>query len=350
MHKDIKNEIRVLNTIRAFASLIVLISHYSNVTKVFGGVLGKGGGQIGVMLFFVLSGFLMTYLYAKKDFTHKSIYKYFVARFARVVPLFIFMVITSYLLQFINTISLYDINSISLLITHLLFINGVSVLWTIPVEIQYYMLFVFLWLFIYKLSIKFYGFIVLFVLSLILSTLDAPLLHLLNHEITLNIIKALPYFLVGSAFGLIFTSSIKNNKYVSNYWGLSIFILLLVFPQIFHAIFNRELILWGNPLVLLSVSLFFYTVVFLTPSKSIIYANCLGDYFGKISYSLYLWHLPILYSMKAVAREHKFLIFPLYLLAVVIVASLSYYLLEDPLRKLLRHYFNKNSTAKKCTK
>ena len=45
--KLLRMEIRKLNTLRGIAALIVLISHYSNATNLFHGVLGTGGGQFG---------------------------------------------------------------------------------------------------------------------------------------------------------------------------------------------------------------------------------------------------------------------------------------------------------------
>jgi peptidoglycan/LPS O-acetylase OafA/YrhL len=60
-------EIRKLNTLRGLAALIVVISHFSNATNWLSGRLGKGAGQFGVMLFFILSGFLMSYLYMSKE-------------------------------------------------------------------------------------------------------------------------------------------------------------------------------------------------------------------------------------------------------------------------------------------
>ena len=61
-------EIRKLNTLRGLAALIVFITHFSDITNWLGGVLGGGSGAYGVMLFFLLSGFLMTYLYLERDF------------------------------------------------------------------------------------------------------------------------------------------------------------------------------------------------------------------------------------------------------------------------------------------
>ena len=51
-------EIRKLNALRGLAAIIVFITHFSDITNWLDGALGGGSGAYGVMLFFLLSGFL----------------------------------------------------------------------------------------------------------------------------------------------------------------------------------------------------------------------------------------------------------------------------------------------------
>jgi peptidoglycan/LPS O-acetylase OafA/YrhL len=60
-------EIRKLNSLRGLAALIVLVSHYSNESGLLGRALGIGAGQFGVMIFFPLSSFLISYLYLDRQ-------------------------------------------------------------------------------------------------------------------------------------------------------------------------------------------------------------------------------------------------------------------------------------------
>ena len=140
-------ELRKLNTLRGMAALVVLFSHYSNSTDVFGGAFGNGAGQFGVMLFFMLSGFLMSYLYSHADPTPRNIRNFTVSRLARVVPAFYFVCLISFaLLNVSSTFSfVYGIHDVRDLASHLLFLYGDSVLWTIPAEIQFYSLFLAIW-------------------------------------------------------------------------------------------------------------------------------------------------------------------------------------------------------------
>ena len=70
------NNIPALDGLRGLAAVIVLVSHVSNNVGLWGGVLGHGGGQIGVMIFFVLSGYLMGFLYLDRPFNSAEVWSY----------------------------------------------------------------------------------------------------------------------------------------------------------------------------------------------------------------------------------------------------------------------------------
>lgn len=56
----------------------------------------KGTGQIGVMLFFSLSGFLMSYLYGQSRLGAVRLTSYALKRFFRVYPAYLLVVVMSY--------------------------------------------------------------------------------------------------------------------------------------------------------------------------------------------------------------------------------------------------------------
>ncbi len=93
--------------------------------------------------------------------------------------------------------------------------------------------------------------------------------------------------------------------------------------------------MWLDFGVLHVVAAVFFSIVFLVPDDNIIFANKVGDFIGKISYSLYLLHMPILIQLNQleVGVEVKLFVF---ILVSVIVSYLSYKLIEIPSSKLIR--------------
>ena len=83
---------RELDGLRGLAAFIVLVSHVSNRTGLWGNLLGHGGGRIGVMIFFCLSGYLMGTLYLSSPFRPVEVWRYALHRFARVAPLYYLVV------------------------------------------------------------------------------------------------------------------------------------------------------------------------------------------------------------------------------------------------------------------
>ena len=139
-----------LDGLRAVAIIIVLISHYTINTR-YEGVLG---GDIGVEIFFVISGFLITSLLLKEQVNKGSIsLKYFyIRRFLRIIPVAYLFLLTVYVLnRYLNLgVSLRSIILAGLFTTNI-GIPGfrahswyVGHFWSLSVEEQFYLTFPFL--------------------------------------------------------------------------------------------------------------------------------------------------------------------------------------------------------------
>ncbi len=89
-----------LNSVRAIAAFMVIIFHIELIKSEFGikNFLGYThmGGDLGVILFFVLSGFLITYLLLEEEkLTNKiSLKNFYIRRVLRIWPLYFFIVIS----------------------------------------------------------------------------------------------------------------------------------------------------------------------------------------------------------------------------------------------------------------
>ncbi|WNC68812.1 acyltransferase [Thalassotalea nanhaiensis] len=330
-------EIRKLNTLRGIAALVVFITHFSDATNWLDGALGGRAGQYGVMLFFMLSGFLMSYLYFDKAFTKVNLQTYFLARVGRVLPLYLLIVFSSYFLSLTGMQGLYEITDIHSLIAHLMFIYGESVLWTISPEMQFYFAFTLFWYF--TASRAGYIYVLVVAVLILLFFTNFPRLYGDFSGIKYNfflILRSLPYFFVGVIFGMHY-KSFKVPEYLKKNWFiLTLLLIPLMFPQFSPVTSDAKNKMWLSYEVLLVMSTVFFCIVFLVPNNNILLANKVGDFIGKISYSLYLLHMPIIAKVNELTLSIELKLLVSIILSVG-AAYLSYRYFEKPSAKYIRN-------------
>jgi peptidoglycan/LPS O-acetylase OafA/YrhL len=327
-------QIQRLNSLRGIAAMIVVVSHFSNSTNLFNGVLGHGSGQLGVMIFFILSGFLMSFLYLHKDVQIK---KYLSARLARVGPLFLVVVLFSFLIQqFRPNGVIYEIHAVSDLFSHLLLMSGVSVLWTIPTEIQFYLLFIPLWWLFSINKTALYFVLAVVIIAVWYAEFPNPTIFFGDLKFQGYIFRSLPYFLVGLVFGQLFKAWHTPEQMKSGYYSLSLLLVLLLYPDIYAAAFGEKHEMWNDLIVLLTLSVMMFMIIFLVPDRSVVLNNVAGEFLGKISYSLYLIHVPILHLVVKLDSLSIFVKLAVFIGVSLFVSWVSFMLIENPSRKFLR--------------
>lgn len=326
--------------LRGLAALIVALAHVCNQTHWLGGILGKGAGQLGVMIFFMLSGFLMSFLYIGKEINLFNIKKYCIARLARVVPLFLLVLFCSYgLQQFGYKNILYFIETREVLIAHLLLFKGENVLWTIPTELQFYAIFILLWWLHCKREAYLYIFLVIIVATLIFTGFPRLSGIALGLPYDIQPLQGLPYFIVGVIFGKNYSTWKAPDFLVNDFFILALLFIPLMYPEIFLAITGHKHVMWKSMSTLAAMSMIFYAIVFMVPDDNILLNNRIGDFLGRISYSFYLLHLPILWQVKQIENldlELKLLVFAIIALSI---SYISYRFLELPSSRYLREFY-----------
>jgi peptidoglycan/LPS O-acetylase OafA/YrhL len=322
----------VLDGLRGLAAYIVVISHVTNATSLGSGLLGFGAGQIGVMLFFVLSGFLMGALYLDRPFNRESVWHFSVRRFARVIPLY-YIVITA-ALGFAESsrwldrdFTIYPIQPLDL-IYHYGLLSGDNVFWTIPVEIHFYAAFLIMWWLHSKSRL---------LLSLLVG---AGILWFFAGQYTPlmpQFLDYIGYFLGGMAISLV-VSKLKPGQYWNVAFIGAVVLSLLLFPTINARIFGQTRWpdfgrMWHDPLCLVAVSALLGTSLF-APVARFVLANRFMVYSGRISYSVYLMHVPVIIWLTrfTASSQYPFAFLLLALIITIIIASISYRWLECPTR------------------
>ncbi|MBK0399767.1 acyltransferase [Limibaculum sp. M0105] len=126
--------IKPLHGMRGVAALTVVFGHFAP----------GGAPALGVVLFFVLSGFLIGKLYTEQAFTGANVWRYVVARFARVYPLFAVVIICTSVLNAFTSAHVFGLDPDEVP-KHLALVGSAATVWTISTEFQFYILFILVW-------------------------------------------------------------------------------------------------------------------------------------------------------------------------------------------------------------
>jgi peptidoglycan/LPS O-acetylase OafA/YrhL len=356
-----------LNELRAFAALAVIYHHveqnnYFNPIKshftflnYFTGNLGKNG----VFLFFVLSGFLITYLLLQEKAKYNTVFlkKFFLRRIFRIWPLYYLIFALSVLVIpylalhfdiFKEDISSYDriidthnygIKGIVFYLFFMpnvalysgYFITGCSQAWSVGVEEQFYILWPFLIMYFNKNRIVQVFLIVLFLIPvLIFLAKNNYIIYPLS-----VIIKCIPFHFmaIGSIGGyLFFTRNQLIEKYTHSKWGY-ICIIGFIYCFLFHQFFSSEI-----QEIVISF-LFLLLILFTINNKNHrVFRNIFFSYLGKISYGMYMYHIFVMFLVFPFINKYvsnfqggiyyNVLLYPLIFIITILLSSLSYQYFE----------------------
>jgi peptidoglycan/LPS O-acetylase OafA/YrhL len=141
--------------LRGVASLMVALELFP-VRMLGVQAITSGWAYTGVALFFILSGFLLAHIYTNLDFTSDNLKMYGIARVARICPVYLFVLVGALIFNGLGLNQDWDMPergtriflttcSPSIWAFTLLVNPHCFELWTIPVECQFYLMFVGVW-------------------------------------------------------------------------------------------------------------------------------------------------------------------------------------------------------------
>jgi len=334
MH-DMKKNIDSLDGLRAFACLLVVFGHLAKEEIILD---IKGSGQLGVMLFFVLSGFLMAHLYGGEKLSRSRLVEYTFRRVFRVFPAYLAALSISFLLTpyWVDFPYAMDINGF---IKHLKLQGDTSVFWTIPVELKFYVFFPMLWLGLGFLPNTVFR-------SLVIFCLFVAAVNIFPYGERLDLSRYIEFFIGGVCAGYINVHLVDIHarlQHIINAVFVVTLVLILVFiPQVFLHLTGMIHPMWQLPQILAPLfALCVLACANATGWASAIFSNKLFLFLGKISFSLYLVHYPIIYFFNhwqpllslAPSINIAFIQIPLALTFAVLLAYGFYVVIESPLRR-----------------
>ena len=351
-----------IDALRGLAVLSVLVLHclhglLENFPGSVKNIVANGGR--GVQLFYIVSAFTIFLSYSKRNQFEKFVdLNFFIRRFFRIAPMY-YVAIIYYLFQnglWMRNSFGYDVelNHWSI-ISNLFFFHGVypywlntvvPVGWSVSIEVFFYCMIPFLFRRIKTINHA----IILFIISLAVGAC------LSNYILASNIIGDrlnaeifvffyLPNHLPVFACGIILYFLICQPRQSLNINPSLLFLVALLFlgdlateKRLFMATFTNH-ILFSIAFVLLTYAL--------SKRAFTIVVNPVTRYLGKISYSLYLVHMGVLYwieklNLSTITAQNsqtatvvEFVMrFVLLSVGSVLLATLFYHVVEVPFQKL----------------
>ena len=351
-----------IDSLRALAVLAVIIYHVD--------VNYLPGGFLGVDLFFVLSGYLISSLIIKEFRKTGTVnfYNFYIRRARRLLPAVYFMITVGLVVMVLFNEVLLRKSHLDAIFGYIYSSNWWYIfhkldyfdsfgaqspfkhLWSLAIEEQFYMIFPLLFLLVngkkkskdgtYKLNKNF----LYVVLGLILVSLIA---HILLFDIN-NISRI--YFgtdtrafslLVGVVGAILYPMERLHSKVTPQQNMIySILSLVSIAGLITVMIYTSEYNTWLYRGGFLLVAILGLIVIISSGKQHTLMSKLLSFkpivFIGKISYSLYLWHFPVLVLTTPVSEIGNPNIFFVILRIVLTfaVAIVSYVFVETPIRKL----------------
>ena len=342
MDKKLEKEIYrdELDGLRAFAVIAVIINHFNkNILE---------SGYLGVDIFFVISGYVITSSLINKRFDKfkNFISSFYIRRIKRLLPALMFYVLPISLLIWIldpaakeslrtGITSMFGISNLYLFSNAVDYfansteLNPFTHTWSLSVEEQFYLIFpIIFWLSSFK-SNKSKVKRNLLLILLLISTIS-----LIAFIGIYNLNQPAAYFLMplrfweialGSISYLIFTqkNSLSENLKRINPNIIILIIFSIYFLPLSYAIFS-------------TVSIVFLTFILIFCLRDGSYISNLFKrkeilFIGKRSYSLYLWHWGVLSLSKWTIGISLWTI-PFQILLIFLLSIISYSYIEHPLR------------------
>ncbi|WP_394854101.1 acyltransferase family protein [Imperialibacter roseus] len=310
----------------------------------------KQYGNLGVSYFFLISGVIMSLVYSNKVKLSKAFFRdFYIIRLSRVYPIYLFSLIvviffTKYFWR--SQLDLSEILFSVFLIQS--WVPGKELTlnfpgWSLSVEIFFYLFFPFLILFFRKIGNRktyMVSFIIWFITQGVFICYFTEGSHLLYNPIMHS-----GTFIIGAAFGIFLKSNADRLTFIPpNIWAVLLIISTLSFVAI---IYNAPAWLALSHNGLLSPLFLIITMSLCLDRKSIgrAFKIPLAVFLGNISYGIYIYQYPVkiftsYINDKFGLRNWNAYHFYYFLVMLLIVASLSFIVLESPIRDRVKKLIN----------
>jgi peptidoglycan/LPS O-acetylase OafA/YrhL len=330
-----------LDGLRGIAILLVLL-HHAGITLI-------AGAHIGVDIFFVLSGFLITALLCQEyeRYGRISLKNFYIRRLLRLTPALALLlaVLGAYTIaaksgaELVKTGKAIVFTALYLSDFALAFdfakLGALEHTWSLAIEEHFYLLYPLALVLLFgKRMSRRTVFAIFSALIVVIAIHRAFLWGPISQEVN-RVFYGFDTRADGLLIGCLLGLAASWGKLPPVKWFLAMPAALVLFFTIVFVSWDSALYSYGLPIINLSTAL---VLAFALTARPGFLANKTLVWIGTISYGLYLWHNLIFILVREKITESPLGILVLGSIVSFICAALSYYLLEKPCLKLKERF------------
>jgi peptidoglycan/LPS O-acetylase OafA/YrhL len=336
-----------LDAVRGLAVLLVLVHNTDQYPSRFSHFI-SGNGWMGVDLFFVLSGFLITRILLDTKQSEGYFRNFYARRCLRIWPLYysvlLFMFVIVPFVRPSEAHAVFEARSSPwwafpiflqnfLVPVPAMATGPLGVTWSLAVEEQFYL--------VWPLVVRFCTEVQLRKIAIAVICLSPVLrFYLSSHQVNIysNTLCRLDGLMAGALLAIIIrsVSFSPTAEFLTRAW--IVFLVTVSLALTVETTFHARWIVFSLT-ALASVS-FVYLALF-SPQRWLqsVLTNRFMVYTGTISYGIYLLEkIPLDAARTFHLDKHRFLVLPITIVVTFALAAMSWYLLEKPILKLKRFF------------
>jgi peptidoglycan/LPS O-acetylase OafA/YrhL len=329
-----------IDFLRGIAILLVIINHIPHSDYILNEsspfIIKKLllAGTYGVQLFYIVSAFtLCNSIENRNENNYKNFY---IRRIFRIVPLFYLGIIIYYLYYYFRSSHLLDFQNfytLNNLILNLFFINNFippSISFipggeTITTELNFYLIFPFLFYYLIKKKKLFISTIFIIPIMLILNLIFYKFFNFYDFS-QIGFYRTIYVQLFVFLLGFVFYYLVKTNNFKRAILVNKKYFILLILIFIFVILnkkINPEYFYFKNLIIVSYILIFFSYLIFLKKNffkKYYLYKLICN--FGKVSYSMYIFHWIVLDIVAYIINSNIFFKNSLFNLLTIILSGI----------------------------